>query len=1080
MFYGKIKISLRAIFAVVLIGIFSPVSAENFSVNYTKPQGNNGDRVYRSLGDKLEYKIDVRDGDAFTAERCIFTFRIYRGDYYCAAGSNLFDSYYDIDPVMFVPENTYTLKVQTLFHSIWTGANREASDTREVYINPVKGNISAINYNNSNGKIFEHLLVQRSDNYYKMSGRAFYSGNMFLTEFYDKATGKYIAGDIMKDPATDGYFYDRQVKFPQQPGNYNAKILAANMGKDGKHRYHVYNRTLSLMVVDQLPSLRIGTDNLASEIHIKKESMTLPVEIQNYQSGLDEYIDKMTVSVDGFPAKTKVIPSPTSKTFTATVDTSGIWQSGQTRTLRICMDLGNNRTTCDYHVVKYKNIKPEISWSGEYKNDQTLYTNKADVRLTLAAKEYSAGEINSGQLFYRAKDGKWQYMPLQGSGTQWSATPRLNPGVLYEFQAQITNVDGVKSDWTASTYVGFDNTPPTVSWSGDNYANQTRWVNNSRVTVSVNGYDNFAGIKGGKLRYSPYNNGNFQPWKEVHLSGAGNHWQAELVLEPVGRAYEIQAQVEDVAGNLSPWTEHQQATFIELDNGAPTVAWAGDIKPGKTYWLTHAEASLAMTATDAASGVAKGSLSWTSDNGVSWQYKAAKQNGNQWSEKVTLSPGLTYRFTLNATDKAGNASKWLPESRVIYKKDKPVISWDKDQPLALVDSHIEVKGRVTDSQQDKLLTVIQWQEVGATSWQSSQPVTLDDNGFFTATLRGLDLNKSWVLHINSSDVAGNLVSSDNKYLTALFKDADLSLSQCDDLDQSNGCTPGDTLRLKLSVTAASDVKGMMAQVTLPTGLSSTGRPLLDAENTDLHPDNASKVSTSLNLQWTGSGSQTDLFSGKEGTPVLEKGERFTLLLPVKIDEQAQGTQTSQALLGSSADLLGQLKREVALKLQTDNFPPAQALHLEIASPEVNNGETVISTQAFNYCLSLRAGKWGLSGSQLQYMLPGGLRATDAPSISHKSDISQGINKSWNGADNQQLLDTNVMLKPNQRLLLRIPVQLTNAGTKLSSVKASARSVNGEKTVTHCLFGESLDYMSRPSCISTLPSVVFAEKDMDCR
>lgn len=1089
----KILLFLKRIIIPVTLYLlfFSPlvlaydVKLHLYNWNFNSPNYNNP--IEKKLDDVIYMSKSYENSDNYMLDSCKVTmwsdgkkidFPFYNFNTSICA-KDIWQGHFSVDPGRLAPGKTYDINLEGDFWNRWSLKHEFANDWRKLKVKPLLGSVTRLDYNATGNKVRNYLLLTPGN-------KIFFSGSVDgstngVSFYFQNENGSEIGRQAIWAP---DIHLPNEILMPQpevfKPGLYKAIVDLGYLKTYFEALYSKNIHNTTIRVVDKLPSLSLRNYELPGVINTKKNSMAITVDIKDYLPGLDNYIDKMVTSVDGIPGKSKVVANPTSKTFTATVDTSGIWYPGVIRTLRICMDLGNNRTRCDYHVVQYNGVKPEANWSGKYKNGQTIYTNQGDVKLTLAVKDHSETGIKSGQLSYRAQGGSWQYMPLQDGGTQWSATPRLNPGVLYEFQAQVTDADGMKSDWTPSTYVGFDNTPPTVSWSGDNYANKTRWVNNPRVIVSVNSRDSFSGVKRGELRYSPYNNGGLQQWKTARLIGSGNYWQAELMLEPVGRAYEIQAQAEDVAGNLSPWTEHQQATFIDIDNIAPTVAWAGDIKPGKTHWLTHADVSLMMTATDAASGVAKGSLSWTNDNGVSWQYKTAKQTGNQWGEKVTLSPGLTYRFTLNATDKAGNASKWLPESRVIYKNDKPVIFWDKDRPLSLVDKNIEVKGRVTDSQQDKLVTVIQWQEVGASSWQTSQPVTLDANGFFTTPLRGLDLTKSWMLHISSTDIAGNLVSSDNKYLTPLFKDADLSLSQCDDLDHSNGCTPGDTLRLKLSVSAASDVRGMMAQVTLPAGLSSIGRPVLDAENTHLHPDNASKVSASLNLDWTGVADQTDIFRVKEGTPVLEKGEKFTLLLPVRIDEKAQGTLTSQALLGSSADVLGQLKREVPLKLQTDNFPLAQALHLEIASPEVNNGETVISTQAFNYCLSLRAGKWGLSGGQLQYLLPGGLRATAAPSFSHKSDIKQGLNKNWNGGDSKQLLDANVALKPNERLLLRIPVQLTSAGTKQSSVTAGARSVNGEKTVTHCVFGENLDFMGKSSCISTLPSVAFTEKDMDCR
>jgi uncharacterized repeat protein (TIGR01451 family) len=678
---------------------------------------------------------------------------------------------------------------------------------------------------------------------------------------------------------------------------------------------------------------------------------------------------------------------------------------------------------------------------------------KDSIRIDANATDGGTG-VQSVWIRWKNSRGRWssgndQMQHGSGNNYSYSINAKTMPGGVAEVQLWARDKAGNDTGWQTKGRFTVDHDAPTVQLDSAN----PKYANN-KIAIRANVSDALSGVASVWIQW-----GTSAKWSSgndlmKHEGGNRYSFTIDAKAQPEGLK-EIYIWARDNVGNDTGWLKKGDFSVIR---SAPVLT---PLSPPEDS-LHNADLKIALSAADAlieldaAYGV---HLCWMQKNAAgNWpvcgnEVKMTK-NGDRYEYAIPLA-GLQdgeIRVGFNARDILGNTNTgaW-PKRRFVIDATPPLLEWREPQDRALLpDRRIRIAGSVGDAHPDH--AVIEWRVEGDVAWQSHTVQADAGSGAFEYELTVPQADANYELRISAADRAGNLSAAApirtviGQYPARdLFPQAQLEIAPDSpaDKDDSGGFSKGDDLIYRLTVAAgAAEAHNLSAHYALPAGLARTpdSRPYLA-------PHSALADNAGLNAYWDGRGDAQLFASG-----VSLAADRTVIVdIPVTIIAQDATPLTSTLRLGAS-NARDELTLTHRLALQ-DRYPAARALTLQLASMQPDR--IYRQGTAFDYRVTLQAGRWPLYGLALRYALPAGLQRNGAVRIDGESDAgAAALNPAWDGDGDARLLTPvqGAALAAGGSISLAVPVRVADAaayGAALdSAIEAEAENLSGPVAAAH--------------------------------
>ncbi|MDE2611762.1 MAG: DUF11 domain-containing protein [Burkholderiales bacterium] len=556
--------------------------------------------------------------------------------------------------------------------------------------------------------------------------------------------------------------------------------------------------------------------------------------------------------------------------------------------------------------------------------------------------------------------------------------PRTTTATIWQYPGQSNTKTA-----SATIQVGTDDTPPELAWVSP----AADSVHGDSLPVVASATDDKSGIKEVVFDWR-IDGGAWQTTPAIMNRGADHQYTYSLDIADVaaGKTIEARMKATDNAGNTSQWTTvrafrkgHHFETFA-----LSLPADGAHLRPGATVDLTlRVKADVTM---------------------------------RDVQFELPLPPGLTANGAPRmaaGTDEAGNDKPVAQRMNTAWNgKSNPLLTHPSQLPEMAAGNVVILSIPVKVNADAEPGTIA----VTAKGW------------------RGGDAR----LNEQSSRAAITVVQR----IGDLVTEAALQRLRGQDVDQSGGFTPGDTLiyRLNLRASGTTGLTGLQLAYPLPDGLQANGKAAFA---------NHSDVRAGLNPQWNGTAGKQQLLGPGVAVPA---GKSLVIDIPVKLaaPRNAQLPVTSQVSV-SAANTSGTHVLSDAFTWQSTDFDASAALRTSLT---VLPGNALPRPgDSLTYEVTLHAQRWALSGAQLTFDLPAGLARDPArqPSFAPGGHIQAGLNAQWDG--NGQLLSQDVALPAGKSIVVRVPVRVRMAavpGQLVSRVAAGAVNVRGMQFAEHLL------------------------------
>ncbi|WP_293029051.1 DUF11 domain-containing protein [Pandoraea sp.] len=536
---------------------------------------------------------------------------------------------------------------------------------------------------------------------------------------------------------------------------------------------------------------------------------------------------------------------------------------------------------------------------------------------------------------------------------------------------------------SATIQIGTDNTPPELAWVSP-AANS---VHGDALPIAVSATDDKSGINEVKLDWR-VDGGAWQTTPASMSRGTGDQYIHALDITGIaaGKTIEVRMKATDNARNQSEWTsirafrkgQYFETFALTLPAGSP------DLRPGATFDLTlRVKADVAMRDVQFELPLPAGLMA----NGAPRIAAGTDETGNN----------LAVAQHLN--------TEWNGASRPLLTHPTRLPGMAAGNVVIL-----SIPVRVSHEAQPGSVAVV------AKGWRGGAAHQNERSSALTLTV---------------VPRVGDVISHG-----ALLR------HKGQDVDQSGGFTPGDTLIYRLSLSAVRDaeIAGLRLEYAVPDGLQANGTPAFAP-----HSD----VTSGLNPAWDGTTGNPQLLGAGVTLPA---GKTLMIDIPVRLITPRDARSTVTSNVGVTAS------NASGYKILSDTFAWQNA-GFE-ASAALQTGLTVLPANAqprpgesLTYEATLRARRWALVDAQLTFDLPAGLARDPARALSFAptSQVNTGLNQQWDGSG--QLLAPGVALPADQTIVVRVPVQVRDQavpGPLVSRVAAGATNVRGMQFAEHLL------------------------------
>ncbi|MBN1591697.1 MAG: hypothetical protein JW941_00450 [Candidatus Coatesbacteria bacterium] len=310
--------------------------------------------------------------------------------------------------------------------------------------------------------------------------------------------------------------------------------------------------------------------------------------------------------------------------------------------------------------------------------------------------EFSATDVGSGvaqtELWYRAEGEGWLDTGLSSTENSGSFVMWLPEGEgTYNFYTQSTDRTGNKEATPSSSTKGkcttvYDKTSPTSE------CNAPEYPKNTRIVVSFDAHDEFAGIASTRLWYR-FKAGD---WIDTKLVVSGASGDFEFVMDDGQGNYGFYTRAVDRAGNSQPQpnasTEPHCESLYDLDAPSSTSTCPEQ--------FDDLPILVSFSASDSLSGVATTKLFYQYEAGVGqWLDSGLEEPGKSGTFEFNPTEGIgEYCFYTVSTDISGNAesvgSQVDPtECCTEYGATQPpelAVSLHSDYSMYCVTSHLQL------------------------------------------------------------------------------------------------------------------------------------------------------------------------------------------------------------------------------------------------------------------------------------------------------------------------------------------------------------------------------------------------------
>lgn len=521
---------------------------------------------------------------------------------------------------------------------------------------------------------------------------------------------------------------------------------------------------------------------------------------------------------------------------------------------------------------------------------------------------------------------------------------------------------------------------------------------------------------------------------------------------------------------------------FRVDATPPTITWGSLSAVARTITATG-------KLTDALSGASWVRVNYKRDTSSTWSdggwvYVDAEGNFSH-SFKVGGSSQRPYRYDVRVRgyDRAGNPSEWTETRQVDAQRSYPVTQWlapdENSTHLGMPTYRVKITDERT-SIKSAQITIRYTNRYGGSSSKTNDLVEdLERPGEWTFTPRLNDFHrirsgtafKAEIDAVNADgDKAKEVTRTFNKGVSRPFDEFTLTAPP-----GLGKVRPGDAFDLTMRIKTHGTVAGVRIQVPLPTGLQGNGKVTFDAEQSSGATNGYWRIGNMLSGSWDGKDWRTNLITSQwETSPSMNHNEVVVLKLPVKVTDDAPDGPLDVKATIWQRDAGGDTKTATL----TFNGKTAQLNEFSLTRHDVQDNDAsggLTPGDTFVYRLRGRApANVQLDNLALSYPLPNGLQRNGQPVFAANSDLKAGLNATWDGASQANLLQEGASLPGGQVVAIDIPVKIvarTEPGNDIAStVTAAAAQIGKAQDISDTFTLQTTGFLAPAALATSLKTV----------